>query len=132
MHDHGAEIIGLIDGTFHQNLSVWHNEVCYVLSRGVAVFGASFPLLVLAIGFARILISFIFQTLLRSADIPRILADVLFALVLLIYALFRLHDAGVNPTSLGLSGASALIFPGLSNACCIATRLSSLKFEMSV
>jgi small-conductance mechanosensitive channel/CRP-like cAMP-binding protein len=63
-------------------------------------------LLVLAIGFARILISFIFQTLLRSADIPRILADVLFALVLLIYALFRLHDAGVNPTSLGLSAAA--------------------------
>ena len=63
-------------------------------------------LLVLAIGFARILISFIFQTLLRKADIPRILADVLFALVLLIYALFRLHDAGVNPTSLGLSAAA--------------------------
>jgi small-conductance mechanosensitive channel/CRP-like cAMP-binding protein len=63
-------------------------------------------LLVLTIGFARILISFIFQTLLRSADIPRILADVLFALVLLIYTLFRLHDAGVNPTSLGLSAAA--------------------------
>src|SRR5438105_4202357 len=63
-------------------------------------------LLVLAIGFARILISFIFQTLLRKADIPRILADVLFALVLLIYTLFRLHDAGVNPTSLGLSAAA--------------------------
>ena len=37
----GAEILGLIDGTFHQNLSVWHNEVCYLLSRGVAVYGAS-------------------------------------------------------------------------------------------
>jgi hypothetical protein len=37
----GAEIIGLIDGTFHQNLSVWHNEVCYLLSRGITVFGAS-------------------------------------------------------------------------------------------
>lgn len=38
--DH-AEIIGLIDGTFHQNLSVWHNEVCYLLSRGIAIYGAS-------------------------------------------------------------------------------------------
>jgi hypothetical protein len=37
----GAELIGLIDGTFRQNLSVWHSEVCYVLSRGVSVFGAS-------------------------------------------------------------------------------------------
>ena len=63
-------------------------------------------LVVMTIGFARILISFIFQTLLRKTDIPRILADVLFALVLLIYALYRLHDAGVNPTSLGLSAAA--------------------------
>src|SRR5262249_43282458 len=37
----GANVVGLIDGTFHQNLSVWHNEVCYLLSRGVVIFGAS-------------------------------------------------------------------------------------------
>ena len=37
----GANVIGLIDGTFHQNLSVWHNEVCYLLSRGIVIFGAS-------------------------------------------------------------------------------------------
>lgn len=37
----GAEIIGLIDGTFHQNLSVWHSEVCYLLSRGITIYGAS-------------------------------------------------------------------------------------------
>ncbi len=36
-----ADIIGLIDGTFHQNLSVWHNEVCFLLSRGLTVCGAS-------------------------------------------------------------------------------------------
>lgn len=36
-----AEIVGLIDGTFHLNLSVWHNEVCYLLSRGITVYGAS-------------------------------------------------------------------------------------------
>src|SRR5262249_11029907 len=36
-----AEFIGLIDGTFRQNLSVWHSEVCYVLGRGVSVFGGS-------------------------------------------------------------------------------------------
>jgi len=38
---HGAEAIGLIDGTFRQSLSVWHSEICYALSRGVEVYGAS-------------------------------------------------------------------------------------------
>lgn len=37
----GAQVIGLIDGTFRQNLSVWHCEVCYALSQGVVVYGAS-------------------------------------------------------------------------------------------
>lgn len=37
----GADLIGLIDGTFHQTLSVWHSEVCYLLSRGVGIFGSS-------------------------------------------------------------------------------------------
>lgn len=37
----GTEILGLIDGTFHQNLSVWHNEVCYLLSKGVTIYGSS-------------------------------------------------------------------------------------------
>jgi hypothetical protein len=37
----GAEVLGLIDGTFHQSLSVWHNEVCYLLSRGISIYGAS-------------------------------------------------------------------------------------------
>lgn len=36
-----ADILGLIDGTFHQTLSVWHSEVCYLLSQGITVFGAS-------------------------------------------------------------------------------------------
>jgi hypothetical protein len=35
------QIVALIDGTFHQNLSVWHTEICYLLSHGVAVYGAS-------------------------------------------------------------------------------------------
>jgi hypothetical protein len=38
---YGARAIGLIDGTFRQNLSVWHSEVCYALSRGVRVYGSS-------------------------------------------------------------------------------------------
>src|SRR5512134_2241504 len=53
-------------------------------------------LLVLAIGFARILMTFVFQTLLARAEVPRILADVLFALVLVVYTLYRMHVGGVN------------------------------------
>lgn len=33
--------IGLIDGYFGQALSVWHKEILYVLSQGIAVLGAS-------------------------------------------------------------------------------------------
>jgi small-conductance mechanosensitive channel/CRP-like cAMP-binding protein len=61
-------------------------------------------LMILAIGFVRILISFIFQTLLRKADVPRILADVLFVLVLVVYALYRMHVSGVNLASIVASG----------------------------
>jgi small-conductance mechanosensitive channel/CRP-like cAMP-binding protein len=57
-------------------------------------------LLVLAIGFARIVITFVFQTLLAKAEVPRILADVLFALVLVVYALYRMHVGGVNLASI--------------------------------
>jgi small-conductance mechanosensitive channel/CRP-like cAMP-binding protein len=63
-------------------------------------------LFLITIGFARIAISFVFQTLLRKSDMPRILADVLFVLVLIAYAIWRLHVAGVNPTSLGISAAA--------------------------
>ena len=35
------QVVALIDGTFHQNLSVWHTELCFLLSRGVAVYGSS-------------------------------------------------------------------------------------------
>jgi hypothetical protein len=38
--DH-PDIVAVIDGTFHQNLSVWHAEICYVLNQGVSVYGAS-------------------------------------------------------------------------------------------
>jgi len=37
----GAQVIGLIDGTFRQSLSVWHCELCYALSEGIVVYGAS-------------------------------------------------------------------------------------------
>lgn len=37
----GAEVIGLIDGLFDTQPSVWHKEILYALSRGVPVLGAA-------------------------------------------------------------------------------------------
>lgn len=39
--DDGATAIGLIDGVFGSAGSVWHKEILFALSRGVAVYGAS-------------------------------------------------------------------------------------------
>src|SRR6185436_944731 len=35
------KIIGIIDGLFHESLSVWHKEILYGLHQGVHLFGAS-------------------------------------------------------------------------------------------
>lgn len=35
------DVIGLIDGVFLQDLSVWHKEILYALKQGIAVVGAS-------------------------------------------------------------------------------------------
>lgn len=39
--DQGARAIGLIDGAFEYVAPVWHKEILYGLSKGVAVFGAA-------------------------------------------------------------------------------------------
>ncbi|MDQ2955500.1 MAG: TfuA-like protein [Actinomycetota bacterium] len=35
------KVLGLIDGVFHQELSVWHKEVLFALDEGVQVYGSS-------------------------------------------------------------------------------------------
>lgn len=35
------DVIGLVDGVFHQRLSVWHKEILYAIEQGVAVYGSS-------------------------------------------------------------------------------------------
>ncbi len=35
------KVIGLIDGTFMQTLSVWHKEILYAIDQGIIVLGAS-------------------------------------------------------------------------------------------
>lgn len=70
-------------------------------------------LLLLAMGFARVVVMFAFQAVLARLAIPRILADVLIAVVLVVFVLYRMNVAGVNlasiiTTSAILSGGIAL------------------------
>ena len=37
----GARVIGLIDGAFSSVAAVWHKEILFALSQGVAVYGAA-------------------------------------------------------------------------------------------
>ena len=39
--DEGATVIGLIDGAFEYVAPVWHKEILYGLSNGVAIYGAA-------------------------------------------------------------------------------------------
>jgi hypothetical protein len=39
--DEGYRMVGLIDGRFEDVAAVWHKEILYALSRGVAVLGAA-------------------------------------------------------------------------------------------
>ncbi|GGH23499.1 hypothetical protein GCM10007036_29300 [Alsobacter metallidurans] len=38
---HRPRVVGIVDGYFHQVPSVWHREILWAISEGVAVFGAA-------------------------------------------------------------------------------------------
>jgi small-conductance mechanosensitive channel/CRP-like cAMP-binding protein len=70
-------------------------------------------LLLVAMGFARVVVMFVVQGMLARLAIPRILADVLIAIVLIVFGIYRMKVAGVNlasiiTTSAILSGGIAL------------------------
>jgi small-conductance mechanosensitive channel/CRP-like cAMP-binding protein len=64
-------------------------------------------LLLIAIGFTRVILMFVFQGVLRRLAMPRIMADVLFAVVLVVFAIVRMKVVGVNLT--GIVATSAVI-----------------------
>ena len=64
-------------------------------------------LLLVAVGFTRVILMFVFQGVLKRLAIPRILADVLIAIVLVVFALVRMKEAGVNLA--GIITTSAVI-----------------------
>src|SRR5207249_44419 len=66
-------------------------------------------MLIVAMGFIRILLVFLFQVIFARFAVPAILGDVGMALSLLVFALYRMSAVGVNLTGiLTVSGAAAL------------------------
>ncbi len=69
-------------------------------------------LLLIAIGFARIAIVFMFQAVLKRLSVPRILADALIVVVLIVFALYRMNAVGVNLA--GIITTSAIVSGGIA------------------
>ena len=57
-------------------------------------------LLVITFALVRIGVIFLFEVLLARAAVPRMMADVLLVVTLLVYAIFRMNEIGVNLASL--------------------------------
>jgi small-conductance mechanosensitive channel/CRP-like cAMP-binding protein len=73
----------------------------------IAIALREFALLLIALGVIRVAMMFVFQGIFARAHIPRILTDVLFALALIAYALYRMRVGGVNLA--GIITTSAVI-----------------------
>ncbi|HEY2862855.1 MAG TPA: mechanosensitive ion channel family protein [Casimicrobiaceae bacterium] len=69
-------------------------------------------LAIATIGFIRILLAFVFQGLLAQMTLPRILGDVIFALSLAVYAIYRMDALGVNLA--GIVTTSAILGTGVA------------------
>jgi len=69
-------------------------------------------LLLVAIGFTRIALMCVFQGVLKRLALPRILADVLIAIILIVFVLIRMKDAGVNLA--GIITTSAILTGGVA------------------
>ena len=69
-------------------------------------------LVIATIGFVRILLVFIFQGVLARMTLPRILGDVLFALSLIVWAIYRMDVLGVNLA--GIVTTSAILGTGVA------------------
>ena len=69
-------------------------------------------LVIATIGFIRILLGFVFQGVLAQMTLPRILADVIFALSLAVYAIYRMDALGVNLA--GIVTTSAILGTGVA------------------
>lgn len=71
-------------------------------------------LLLIAIGFTRVILMFGFQGVLKRLAIPRILADVVIAVVIVVFAIVRMKEAGVNLA--GIITTSAILTFGVAQS----------------
>jgi small-conductance mechanosensitive channel/CRP-like cAMP-binding protein len=69
-------------------------------SRTLVVVLRELALLVVTFALVRISVIFLFEVLLYRAQVPRMMADVLLVVTLLVYAIFRMNEIGVNLASL--------------------------------
>ena len=69
-------------------------------SRTLVVVLRELALLVVTFALVRISVIFLFEVLLSQAAVPRMMADVLLAVTLIIYAIYRMNEVGVNLASL--------------------------------
>jgi small-conductance mechanosensitive channel/CRP-like cAMP-binding protein len=74
----------------------------------VAVIPREFCLLIVALGNIQLWIAFLGNVLLHKRTVPRILGEVIMAVALVIYTLFRLDAVGVNLTAINISLTAVL------------------------
>lgn len=71
----------------------------------VALIAREFLLFLVALGFFRVALTFVFQVLLAQMAVPRILADLVMAVVLIVYLLVRISADGVDLTAIAIPSA---------------------------
>jgi small-conductance mechanosensitive channel/CRP-like cAMP-binding protein len=99
-------LIGMLILVGRDQLLLWFN-----IPSGVVII-QELGLALIAVGFTRVAILFVFQTLFARRGIPKILDDFVMALALVGYAIFRMNAIGVNlagviTTSAVITGALA-------------------------
>jgi small-conductance mechanosensitive channel/CRP-like cAMP-binding protein len=74
-------------------------------SGKVALIAREFLLFLVALGFFRIAAMFLFQGILVRLAVPRILADLIMAVVLIVYLLVRISSGGVDLSAIAIPSA---------------------------
>jgi small-conductance mechanosensitive channel len=69
-------------------------------SRTLVVVLREFALLIVAFGLVRISVIFLFEGLFPQSSVPRMMADVLMVVALIVYTIYRMNEIGVNLASL--------------------------------
>jgi len=69
-------------------------------SRTLVMILREFALLIVTFGFVRISVVFLFEGLFPQSSVPRMMAEVLMVVALIVYTIYRMNEIGVNLASL--------------------------------